>query len=206
MGAAPLVANARMYAVTPAARDLWRRLFEWTADKARIRVAYIDHAAPASLEELWSRDDLGLVFICGYPFAMARPRPQLVAAPVPADPRCGGQAVYWTDLVAAADGPHRSLSDTFGGRIGWTVEHSQSGFNAVRHHLLRYRAGREEPLFRESVGPPVTPRRAVESVLSGTIDVGPSTRICTTSYGASSRRRRRACAPSNRPIRRPCRS
>jgi ABC-type phosphate/phosphonate transport system substrate-binding protein len=173
MDAAPLVANARMYAVTPVARDLWRRLFEWTSDKARIQVAYVDHAAPASLEELWSRDDLGLAFMCGYPFAMARPWPQLVAAPVPADPRCAGQALYWTDLVVAADGPHRSLSDTFGGRIGWTIEHSQSGFNAVRHHLLRYRSGRKEPLFRESVGPLVTPRRVVESVLSGRIDVGP---------------------------------
>jgi ABC-type phosphate/phosphonate transport system substrate-binding protein len=173
MGAAPLVANARMYAVTPAARALWRRLFEWTADKAGIRLAYVDHAAPASLEELWSRDDLGLVFMCGYPFARARLRLQPVAAPVPADPRCRGQAVYWTDLVVSADGPHRSLSDAFGGRIGWTVEHSQSGFNAVRRHLLRYRVGREGPLFRESVGPLVTPRRVIESVLAGAIDVGP---------------------------------
>ena len=33
----------------------------------------------------------------------------------------------------------RTLEDTFGGRAGWTVEHSHSGFNAFRHHLLAYR-------------------------------------------------------------------
>ena len=167
-----LAANARMYAVTPAARDLWRRLFEWAGRKAGVPLIYIDHAAPALLDELWSRDDLGLAFLCGYPFARARPQHQAVAAPVPADLRCGARALYWTDLVVAAEGPHRSLADTFGGRIGWTVEHSQSGFNAVRHHLLGYRAGRQG-LFRESVGPLVTPRRIVEAVLSGAIDVGP---------------------------------
>jgi ABC-type phosphate/phosphonate transport system substrate-binding protein len=173
MAPAPLVANARMYAVTPAARDLWRTLFERAAERAGVDLTYVEHAAPAPLEELWVREDLGLVFMCGYPFARARPRAQLVAAPVPADPRCDARAVYWTDFVVAADAPYRSLSDVFGGRIGWTVEHSQSGFNAVRHHLLRYRAGRRAPLFRESVGPLVTPRRVIESVLSGAIDVGP---------------------------------
>src|SRR5829696_8586931 len=82
-------------------------------------------------------------------------------------------ALYWTDFAIAADRPFRQLAYTFGGRIGWTVEHSQSGFNAVRHHLLRHRAGRKARLFRQAVGPLVTPRRVTESLLSGEIDVGP---------------------------------
>ena len=49
----------------------------------------------------------------------------------------------------------------------------QSGFNAVRHHLLRYRRERTGALFRESVGPLVTPRRVIEALMSGAIDVGP---------------------------------
>ena len=139
----PLVANARMYAVNPAARDLWQRLFAWVAERSGVPLVYVDHAAPAPLETLWSRPDLGLAFMCGYPFARAQPAVQAVAAPLPAHPRCQGRAVYWTDFAVAADGPFRQLADTFGGRIGWTVEHSQSGFNAVRHHLLRHRAGPE---------------------------------------------------------------
>ena len=169
----PLVANARMYAVAPAARDLWRRLFDRVAAEAGTPLVYLDHAAPTPLEELWSRNDLGLAFMCGYPFARAFPQPQAVAAPLPADPRCGGRAVYWTDFVVAADRHFHALQDVFGGRIGWTVEHSQSGFNAVRHHLLQYRIKRGAPLFRETVGPLTTPRRVVDSVLSGAIDVGP---------------------------------
>ncbi len=65
------------------------------------------------------------------------------------------------------------LSDTFSGRIGWTVEHSQSGYNAVRYHLLRYRRERPEPLFAKWVGPLMTPRRVIEAVIEGEIDVGP---------------------------------
>jgi hypothetical protein len=59
----PLVANARMYAVTPAARDLWQRLFAWVAERSGIPLVYVDHAAPAPLETLWSRPDLGLAFM-----------------------------------------------------------------------------------------------------------------------------------------------
>jgi ABC-type phosphate/phosphonate transport system substrate-binding protein len=162
-----------MYAVTPAARDLWRQLFASVAERSGVPLVSIDHAAPAPLEALWSRGDLGLAFMCGYPFARAQSPVQAVAAPLPVHPRCGGRAVYWTDFVVAADGPFRQLADTFGARIGWTVEHSQSGFNAVRHHLLPYRDGRCASLFRESVGPLVTPRRVVESVLSREIEVGP---------------------------------
>lgn len=168
-----LVANARMYAVTAQARELWRRLFDRLGHAAGIPLTSVEHAAPTPLEELWSRDDLGLAFMCGYPFARAEPPLQAVAAPVPLDPRCGGRPLYWTDLVVRAHRPFRTLADTFGGRIGWTVEHSQSGFNALRHHLLRYGAGGDTRLYRESVGPLVTPRKVVDAVLSGAIDVGP---------------------------------
>jgi ABC-type phosphate/phosphonate transport system substrate-binding protein len=177
-----LIANARMYAVTPVVREAWRALFDWVSRHSGIPLTYIDHAAPAPLEELWSRGDLAAAFMCGYPFAMAGPRPQLVAAPIPAPPRYGGRAVYCTDFVVRADSPIARLPDAFGGRIGWTVEHSQSGFNAVRHHLLGYRRdsqegeGRERGrgrLFAASIGPLVTPRRVIEALLRGEIDVGP---------------------------------
>jgi ABC-type phosphate/phosphonate transport system substrate-binding protein len=168
-----LIANARMYAVTPAVRDAWRRLFDWLARHAGVPLVTIDHAAPAPLEALWGRDDLAAAFMCGFPFASAVPRPRLVAAPVPSPPRYRGQAVYCTDFVVRQDSRFRRLTDTFGSRIGWTVNHSQSGFNAVRHHLLRYRSGKSEPLFTASIGPLVTPRRVIEAVLEGAIDVGP---------------------------------
>jgi ABC-type phosphate/phosphonate transport system substrate-binding protein len=167
------IANARMYAVTPTVRDAWRALFEWVGRHAGVPLVYIDHAAPAPLEELWSRSDLGAAFMCGFPFASAVPRPLLVAAPIPSPPRYGRRPVYCTDFVVAAGSKFARLSDTFGSRIGWTVSHSQSGFNAVRHHLLQYRRGNSGQLFAASIGPLVTPRRVIEAVLEGAIDVGP---------------------------------
>ena len=168
-----LIANARMYAVTPSVREAWRALFGWVGRHAGVALTYVDHAAPAPLEELWARGDLAATFMCGYPFAAAAPRPLLVAAPVPSPPRYRRRPVYCSDFVVRADSGIKRLSDAFGGRIGWTVAHSQSGFNAVRHHLLRYRHGQSERLFAESVGPLVTPRRVVEAVIDGAIDVGP---------------------------------
>jgi ABC-type phosphate/phosphonate transport system substrate-binding protein len=164
-----LVANARMYAVTPAAKAAWQDLFAWIAQTAGVPLATIDHAAPAPLEELWARSDLGAAFMCGFPFASAIPQPRLLAAPVPSPARYGGRAVYCTDLIVRADRPYTRLSDTFGGRIGWTVGHSQSGYNAVRHHLL----GTETARYAAWVGPLVTPRRVIDAVIKGEIDVGP---------------------------------
>ncbi len=172
-----LIVNARMYAVTPDVAADWRTLFARVADEAGVALTYLDHVAPAPLEDLWSRDDLGAVFMCGFPFASAEPQPQLLAAPVPLSPRYCGEPGYCTDFVVREDRPFRTLQDCFGGRIGWTVHHSQSGYNAVRYHLYRLqqhsREGRGKPLFTEWVGPLVTPRAVVDAVLAGRIDVGP---------------------------------
>ena len=164
-----LVANARMYAVTPAVKAAWRHLFDWAAKESGVPLSYIDHAAPAPLEALWARGDLGAAFMCGFPFASAAVRPLVLAAPIPSPPRYGGKACYCTDLVVRADSAFVQLSDTFGGRIGWTVEHSQSGYQAVRHHLAALRAAR----FAQRIGPLVTPRRVIDALLRDAIDVGP---------------------------------
>lgn len=167
-----LVANARMYAPNRASADAWAGLFQLVSQRSGVPLAVIAHAAPAPLEELWRRDDLGLAFICGYPFATGGFAVVPVAAPVPASALAAGRPFYASDLIVRADSPFRTLEETFGSRIGWTVQHSQSGFNALRHHLLRYRrAGRT--LYRESVGDLQTPRRVIEAVLAGRIDLGP---------------------------------
>ena len=166
-----LVANARMYAVTPAVAEAWRVLFDHVARDTGVPLTYTDHAAPVPLEALWARDDLGAAFMCGYPFATAASQPRLLAAPVPAPARYGGRPQYCTDFIVRADSRFARVRDTFGGRIGWTIAHSQSGYNAVRHHLLEHPG--PQPLYRNWVGPLVTPRRVIEAVLADEIDVGP---------------------------------
>jgi ABC-type phosphate/phosphonate transport system substrate-binding protein len=167
------VANARMYSVNPGAAAVWKEFFEWLARASGVDLRAIDHAFPAPLAELWSRPDLGCAFMCGFPYELAKHPPRPVAAPVPLGAPVPGKPVYATRLVVKADTAFRSLEDTFGGRLGYTVEDSHSGYNALRHHLLPYRQQRGGNLYRESIGPLTTPRRVIEAILAGEIDVGP---------------------------------
>lgn len=167
------VANARMYAVAPAAEAAWRELLGRIATEAGFAFDYLPYPAPQPLETLWSRPDLGAVFMCGYPIALRLADVVPLAAPVPDAPWAGGRAVYRSDLIVRADSPWRRLADSFEGCLGWTVEHSHSGFNALRHHLLAHlRPGRDR-LYRETRGHLVTARRILDSVRDGTIDIGP---------------------------------
>jgi len=167
------VSNARMYAVSPAAEDAWRDLIAHVAEDAGTAFDYLSYAAPQPLEPLWQRADIGCVQMCGYPIALKLADVVPLAAPVPAAPWAQGQAVYRSDLIVRADAPYATLADTFDGTVGWTVAHSHSGYNALRHHLLPYRTGERPQVYRRSVGDLVTARRILDSVVDGTIDIGP---------------------------------
>ena len=96
------VANARMYAVTPAAEAAWRELLARVAAEAGVAFGYMPYPAPQPLEALWSRPDLGAVFMCGYPIALRMAEVVPLAAPIPDAPWAGGQAVYRSDLIVRA--------------------------------------------------------------------------------------------------------
>jgi ABC-type phosphate/phosphonate transport system substrate-binding protein len=137
----------------------------------------IDHAAPRPLPALWRRDDLGCAFICGYPWVTWDEglvgRPQLLAAPIPSPARYGGRAVYCTDIVVRRDSPFASVDDLHGARFAYTVEHSQSGWQAPRAYFAsraREAAGR---WFADVVGPLHTPRAVVAAVVANRADAGP---------------------------------
>ena len=167
------VANARMYSVTPEVESAWRELLKRIAEEADVALEYQPYPAPRPLEDLWSRPDLGAVFMCGYPIAMRLAPVQPIAAPIPRVPWAAGRAVYRTDLIVREDAPYERLEDTFGGRAGWTVAHSHSGFNAFRHHLLGYRTAQRPTLYGEMVGSLVTARNVLDAVREKRIDVGP---------------------------------
>lgn len=168
-----LIANARMYAVTPEAAVAWKQMFSWLSNHSGVPLEIVDHASPAPLEEFWSRHDLGCAFMCGFPFAKSSPRLTAAAAPIPSDARYGGCSVYSTELVVRADSKCRILDETFGGRVGFTVDHSHSGFDALRHHLLHLRSAARSALYATSVGPLFTPQKVIDALLADEIDVGP---------------------------------
>jgi ABC-type phosphate/phosphonate transport system substrate-binding protein len=166
------VANARMYSVTPQAKAAWNQVLAWALERAGLDWEIIDYDAPAPLSGLWARNDLGCAMMCGLPYARRRPRPTLVAAPVPSPPRYGARPIYFTDIAVRADSASHRLEDTFGGVIGYTLEDSMSGYVALRRHLASF----ERPsrgLYARAVGGLLNARRVIEALVAGTIDVGP---------------------------------
>ncbi len=168
-----MISNARMYAVTPEIEAHWQALLGHVAAESGVALDYTLYPAPLPLEDLWKRNDLGCVLMCGYPIALHLANVTPIAAPVPSAPWTQGRAVYRSDLIVRADSRFHSLEETFGARLGWTVEHSHSGFNALRHHLLRYRTPQRPKLYGTVIGPLVTARRILDELLAGSIDVGP---------------------------------
>ena len=168
-----MIASARMYSWSPSAAAAWHRLLAWVAKTAEVDLTLLDQSDPTSLDELWQRDDMGCVFMCGYPWALRRDRPRLLAAPVPSPARYGNQPIYFTDFVVRADSPFKTLEDTFDHRLAYSVENSHSGYNAARHHLLAYRTATRRTLYADTLGPLVAQRRVLDAVIDGRADVGP---------------------------------
>lgn len=178
---ATMLANSRMYSVNPATKAAWQQVLRWCLARARLDWPVIDHDPPASISQLWARNDMGVMQMCGLPYAVRNPVPRLIAAPVPSLVRYGGRAVYFSDLAVRADAPYQRIEDTFGKRIGWTLTDSQSGYFALRYYLLQLHSQRREtvggahtgPLFGEVVPRLVNPRGVIQALLDGRIDVGP---------------------------------
>jgi ABC-type phosphate/phosphonate transport system substrate-binding protein len=171
---APLIANARMYSTTShEANDAWMTLLRWVVAHAGGNWQVMEYPATAPLEDLWARQDLGCTFMCGLPYIWDNRDLIPIAAPVVRGERYAGRPIYFTDIVVRRDAPYRTLEDTFGSRLGYTVKHSQSGYMALREHLLPYRQALGHSPYREIVGPLGGARDVIEALLGDRIDVGP---------------------------------
>jgi ABC-type phosphate/phosphonate transport system substrate-binding protein len=161
------------YAVTPRVEEAWKELLVKIGGEADITFDFLSYPLPQPQEELWSRSDLGCVFMmCGYPIAMRHFAVTPIAAPIPSAPWAQGRALYRSDFIVKADSHFYTLTDTFGRRLGWTTKHSHSAFNALRYHLLRYRTPDRPVLYSRVMGDLGSVRKLFDSVCDGTIDVG----------------------------------
>ena len=133
-----LIANARMYGAGPRCRQLWNELVMHVSRISGVHLHMLEHAPPAPMTDLWNRADMGFVQMCGWPFWRSNPRPRLVAAAVLDHEYCEDSPLYWTDMLVRRDDTAESLEDLFQRRIGWTTEHSHSGYNAPRRLLLHH--------------------------------------------------------------------
>jgi len=170
-----MIANARMYSVSPQVGSVWRSLICAIVDASGLPIEWLEHPAPAPLDELWCRPDLGAVFMCGLPFSRSNPQPLLVAAPVPSPPAFGAEARYWSEFVVRRDSAFQSVADTFGRRLALTVPDSQSGCLAALSHFesLYVPSKRSAPLFAEIIAPTITPLGALNAVIGGDADIAP---------------------------------
>jgi ABC-type phosphate/phosphonate transport system substrate-binding protein len=168
-----MIFNARMYSVAPAAKAAWRELLEWVLERADVRMDYVDQEPPATLADLWGRSDLGCAMMCGLPYSHRKPRPILLAAPVPTPERYANRAVYFSDIAVRADAPFRAFEDTFGHVVGYTLTDSMSGCVALRRHLLPFRKPGGGALYRKVVGDLINARGIIQALADGRIDVGP---------------------------------
>jgi len=166
-----MIANARMYSVSPPVAQLWRELLSAAIERAGLPITVLDHAEPLALDELWARTDQAAVFMCGLPYSRSQPRPVLMAAPVPAPADFRGRPQYWSELVVRDDSEFRSIEDTFGRRLALTVPGSQSGCVAALSYLMT--AGGRHPLYGEIIEPQITPLGAMSAVIRGAADVAP---------------------------------
>jgi ABC-type phosphate/phosphonate transport system substrate-binding protein len=165
--------GAAYYGVTARVEAAWREMLVRIGREAGIAFDFLSYPLPQPLEELWTRSDPPCVFIvCGYPIAMRHFAVTPIAAPIPSAPWTQGRALYRSNLIVRADSRFQTLTDTFGGRLGWTTRHSHSAFNALRHHLLRYRTPGRPTLYSRVAGDLGSVRRLFEAVCDGTIDVG----------------------------------
>ncbi len=166
-----MIANARMYSVSPEAAGLWRRLLIAVIEHAGLDIRLLEHTEPAPIDELWQRPDMAAVFMCGLPFARAQPPPELLVAPVPAPPDFRGLPQYWSAMVVRKSSAYQTIEDTFGSRIALTVPDSQSGCMAALYYLKS--VADKFPLYREVIAPQITPLGALSAVVDGIADVAP---------------------------------
>jgi ABC-type phosphate/phosphonate transport system substrate-binding protein len=166
-----MISNARMYSITPTVGAMWRQIFESIAGRASVPLKWLEHGQPAPIEDLWRRDDLGAVFMCGLPYVRSVPRPAIVAAPVPSPDSFRSQPQYWSEFVVRADSGFEVIEDTFGHRMAFTTMGSQSGCLAALFYLMA--AGGHGALYKEVIQPRITPLGALTAVIDGLADVAP---------------------------------
>jgi ABC-type phosphate/phosphonate transport system substrate-binding protein len=165
-----------MYSLDAQVAALWRQLFERVAERAGVAFEMVEHAASRPLAQLWQRDDLGCVFMCGYPWSTwprRESRPRLLAVPLPRGERYDERPVYCTDIVVRHDAPFSNVEALRGARFAFTLESSQSGWQAPRAFFAEHALRSGGRWFGETVGPLVTPRAVAEAVIEGRADAGP---------------------------------
>jgi phosphonate transport system substrate-binding protein len=122
-------------------------------------------------ERLFDLGDIQILWLCGLPYVdkadLADSGMELLAVPVPSEPRYQGQPVYYSDVIVRRKSSFQSFFDLRGAAFAYNEPRSHSGFNVVRAYLAEF--GQHEGFFGSAVESGAH-ARSIEMVLSGSID------------------------------------
>ena len=162
------VANARMYSVNPGRRGGVEGTVRVAGARKRRRSARDrSRLSAAAGRVVVARRSRPAPSCADFPIAAGDHPPKPVLPPFPMAAPMPGQPVYATRLVVRRTSDFNSLEDTFGGRLGYTVDDSHSGYNALRHHLLPYQPAAWRQALSRKRRPAVHAAAVIEALLAG---------------------------------------
>jgi phosphonate transport system substrate-binding protein len=120
---------------------VYGKIVDYLAEKSDVPLELVTGLAYTTINQMLEAGAVDYGFICGYPYILAHDQPtpqvELVAAPVPKDPRYLHQPVYFSDLVVRKDSPFKTLQDLRGRTYVYNEETSNSGYNMPRSYLVK---------------------------------------------------------------------
>lgn len=120
---------------------VYGKIVDYLAEKSDVPLELVTGLAYTTINQMLEAGAVDYGFICGYPYILAHdlpvPKVELVAAPVPKDPRYLHRPVYFSDLVVQKDSPFKTLQDLRGRTYVYNEETSNSGYNMPRSYLVK---------------------------------------------------------------------
>ena len=120
---------------------VYGKIVDYLGETSEAPIELVTGLAYTTINQMLEAGAVDYGFICGYPYILSHDQPvpkvELVAAPVPKDPRYQHKPVYFSDLIVRKDSPFKTLQDLRGRTYVYNEETSNSGYNMPRSHLVK---------------------------------------------------------------------
>jgi phosphonate transport system substrate-binding protein len=122
--------------MSEAADPFCRALARYLTDQLGEKVVFVDDLPWQERLERLAEGDIHAGWVCGWVYVQCV-QVDLLAAPVMAGARYGGQPVYFSDVIVRGDSAYTRLEDMRGTRWAYNERGSFSGYLAMLHRLAQ---------------------------------------------------------------------